>query len=400
MKIIEYKISDLIPYDKNSKKHDKTQIENVAQSIKEYGFVQPIVIDKNNVVVIGHCRLLAAKKLKMSDVPCVCVEDLTEEQVRKLRIIDNKSNESDWDFDFLNEELLDLDFSDFNFDFGIDTDADEEVEIVEDEAPEVDEDAEPISKLGEIYQLGNHRLMCGDSTSVTDVEKLMSMEKADISFTSPPYNAGTTPTEVKMGKFAKYQNDDDNKSEKDYLQFLLDFTNNAIRFSKYTFVNIQSLSNNKNALIDYLYELKSVYADTMIWDKMLSQPAMAENVLNSEFEYIHIFSEKANRAIGSKKFRGTISNILHLQKQNRNEYSKIHNATFPIELASFFVGNFAENSVLDLFGGTGTTLLASEQLNKNCYMMEFDPKYIDVIIKRWETFTGKKAILLNKGEIK
>lgn len=133
MDIKNIAVKDLIPYEKNTKKHDDVQINNVAESIKQYGFVQPIVIDKNNVVVIGHCRLLAAKKLKMADVPCVCVEDLTEEQVKALRIVDNKSNESPWDFDFLADELADLDLSDFDFDFGIDTDAEEETEIVEDE---------------------------------------------------------------------------------------------------------------------------------------------------------------------------------------------------------------------------------------------------------------------------
>lgn len=123
MKIINVKISDIKPYSKNTKKHDDVQIDNVAESIKQYGFVQPIVIDRNNVVVIGHCRLLAAKKLNMEEVPCVCVDDLTEEQVKALRIVDNKSNESPWDFDFLADELADLDLSDFDFDFGIDTDA-------------------------------------------------------------------------------------------------------------------------------------------------------------------------------------------------------------------------------------------------------------------------------------
>ena len=112
-------VKDLIPYERNTKKHDKTQINNVAESIKQYGFVQPIVIDKDNVVVIGHCRLLAAKKLKMKEVPCVCVEDLTEDQVKALRIVDNKSNESEWDFDFLADELLEIDLSAFDFDFGI-----------------------------------------------------------------------------------------------------------------------------------------------------------------------------------------------------------------------------------------------------------------------------------------
>ena len=125
MDIKNIAVKDLVPYEKNTKKHDDVQINNVAESIKKYGFVQPIVIDKNNVVVIGHCRLLAAKKLKMADVPCVCVEDLTEEQVKALRIVDNKSNESPWDFDFLADELADLDLSDFDFDFGVDTDAGE-----------------------------------------------------------------------------------------------------------------------------------------------------------------------------------------------------------------------------------------------------------------------------------
>ena len=187
MNIKNIAVKDLVPYDKNTKKHDDVQINNVAESIKQYGFVQPIVIDKNNVVVIGHCRLLAAKKLKMQEVPCVCVEDLTEEQVKALRIVDNKSNESPWDFDFLADELADLDLSDFDFDFGIDTDAEEETEIVEDEAPEVDEENEPITKLGDIWQLGRHRLVCGDSTDKETVELLMNGNKADMVFTDPPY---------------------------------------------------------------------------------------------------------------------------------------------------------------------------------------------------------------------
>ena len=172
MEIMNIKTEQLVPYDKNTKKHDKTQINNVAESIKQYGFVQPIVIDKDNVVVIGHCRLLAAKKLKMKEVPCVCVDDLTEEQVKALRIVDNKSNESEWDFDFLADELLEIDLSNFDFDFGIE-DEEEETEIVEDEAPEVDKDAYPIAKLGDIWQLGRHRLMCGDSTDKDAVQTLI-----------------------------------------------------------------------------------------------------------------------------------------------------------------------------------------------------------------------------------
>ena len=153
MNIIMKSLGEITPYEKNAKKHDETQINNVAESIRQYGFVQPIVIDKDGVIVIGHCRALSAKKLGLKEVPCVCVEDLTEEQVKALRIVDNKSNESEWDFDILPDELADLDLSNFSFDFGIDVEA-EETEVVEDEAPEVDDDAEPIAKLGDIWQLG------------------------------------------------------------------------------------------------------------------------------------------------------------------------------------------------------------------------------------------------------
>lgn len=172
MEIRQMRVRDLVPYEQNTKKHDKKQIDNVAESIRQYGFVQPIVIDKQNVVVIGHCRLLAAKQLGLKEVPCVCVEDLTDEQVRKLRIVDNKTNESEWDFDSLVLELDELDFSDFDFEFGISLD-DKQSEIVEDEAPKVDEEHEPKTKFGDIYQLGRHRLMCGDSTSLGCVQKLM-----------------------------------------------------------------------------------------------------------------------------------------------------------------------------------------------------------------------------------
>ena len=152
MKTIRKQLAEITPYANNAKKHSRQQINNVAESIKQYGFVQPIVIDRNGVIVIGHCRALAAQKLGMAEVPCVCVDDLTPEQVNALRLVDNKSNESDWDFDLLKDELPELDLSAFDFDWGITEDQTEDV--IEDEAPEVDEDAEPIAKLGDIWQLG------------------------------------------------------------------------------------------------------------------------------------------------------------------------------------------------------------------------------------------------------
>ena len=184
MNIVQRKVSELVPYSKNAKKHDKTQIANVAESISQYGFVQPIVIDKDGVIVIGHCRALAAKKLGMETVPCVCVDDLTPEQVNALRLVDNKSNESDWDMDLLADELSELDLSAFDFDWGL---PEEEQEVVEDEAPEVDEENEPISQRGDIWQLGRHRLMCGDSTKIEDIQKLAGVAKIDMLLTDPPY---------------------------------------------------------------------------------------------------------------------------------------------------------------------------------------------------------------------
>lgn len=170
MQITNRRVSELTPYAANAKKHDKRQIANVAESIKQYGFVQPIVVDRDDVIIIGHCRALAAKKLGMDEVPCIRMDDLTPEQVNALRLVDNKSNESDWDFDLLAEELPGLDLSAFDFDWGLPETAMEEV--TEDEAPEVDEESEPVTKLGDIWQLGRHRLMCGDSTSVECVQKL------------------------------------------------------------------------------------------------------------------------------------------------------------------------------------------------------------------------------------
>ena len=396
MQIVEKKLKDIKPYEKNPRKNDSA-VDAVANSIEEFGFKVPVVIDNDGVIVCGHTRYKAAKKLGIEKVPCVVADDLTDEQIKAYRLADNKVGElAEWDIDLLGEELdgiFDIDMSDFGFDLS--EDEEEETEIIEDEIPE---EVDPVAKQGDIYQLGRHRLMCGDSTSVTDVEKLMDGNIADITFTSPPYNAGTTPTEVHMNNSTKYNGNDDNKSEEDYTDFINAYLHNTLIYSQYSFMNVQSIANNKISLIDVLYHNKDVYADTIIWDKMLSQPAMAENVLNSEFEYIHVFSNKANRAIGTNKFRGTLSNIIHISKQNKNEFSNIHNATFSVEFASYFIKNFASDSVLDPFGGTGTTLIACEQLNKSAYLMELEPKYVDVIIARWEKFTGQKAVLLNGND--
>ena len=399
MKIEKISIEEIKPYDNNAKLHPPEQIEQIKKSIEEFGNNDPIAIDENNVIIEVHGRYEALKQLGFNEAHIIRLTHLNEQQKKAYILAHNKlTMNTGFDFDTLNLELdsiVDFDMSDFGFE-KLDFIDENHQEQIEDEIPNVPE--KPKAKLGDIYKLGSHRLMCGDSTNIDDIKKLMNDEIADITFTSPPYNAGKTPMESKMQRTTKYNGNDDDKTTEQYLKFLNDYLHNTMIFSKYSFMNIQSISNNKIALIELLHKNQNIYADTIIWDKMLSKPAMAENVLNSEFEYIHIFSPKGNRAIGAKPFRGTLRNIIHFQKQTKNEYNDIHNATFPLEMALHFVENFSIDSVLDPLGGTGTTLIACEKLDRKCYMMELEPRYIDVIIDRWEKSTGKTAIKIKEGE--
>jgi DNA modification methylase len=376
MIIEKKKLSELKPAPYNPRQSTEKQETQLKHSLEKFGVVEPIIYNKQTGYIVGgHFRVRELKKLGYKEIECVIV-DLNEEDERELNIRLN-ANTGEWDWSLLAEwdsEQLE--------EWGL------EVPSFATEVLEAEEDyfdttppEEPITVLGDLYEIGEHRLLCGDSTDSDQVAKLMNGEKADIAFTSPPYNAGTTPTEIKMGKKSKYANDSDNKDENEYLKLLIDFTNNSLLFCEYSFVNIQSLSGNKTALIDFLYNLKSIYADTLIWNKQNAQPAMANNVLNSQFEYVHVFSTKANRAIGTKEFRGTLSNVIDISKQSANKV-KEHNATFPIDFASFFISNFCENSIIDLFCGSGTTMVVSHQLKRKCYGMELDPKYCDVIVKR------------------
>ena len=386
------KLKDIVPYE-NNPRHNDQAVDAVKESIRQCEYIAPIIVDEDMVILAGHTRHKALKSLGKKEAEVMIVTGLTDEQKRKYRLLDNKTNElAEWDTDLLEVELEDLDFE--GYDFGFDIEQIEEPQAEEDDY--VEEDVETRCKLGDLWQLGDHRLICGDSTDVNVIERLMGGVQADIAFTSPPYNAGTTATETATGKTTKYNGNDDSMSEAEYADFLNAFIHCAITFCKYVFMNVQSIAGNKVALIDVLADNKEIYADTIIWDKQGGQPAMAHNVLNSVYEYVHIFSEKANRSIGTIDFRGTIDNILHLPPQRKNEYSSVHNATFSVEFATWFISRFAKETVLDSFGGTGTTMIACEQLNRKCFMCELDEHYCDVIIDRWEQFTGKKAVLINE----
>lgn len=402
--IKKVKVADLIPYANNSRTHSDEQVLQIASSIKEFGFLNPIIIDGENGIIAGHGRVMAAKKLGIEELPCIDASHLTEAQKKAYIIADNKlALNAGWDDSILRvefEALKELDFDLTLTGFSLDELSDFEVEEL---APEYEEDAdgevieppaEPKTKEGDVWILGKHRLMCGSSTDIDAVTKLMNGEKADIVFTSPPYNVGKTPN----GNDNKYIGYQDNQSDQDYLELLVDFTNNGLMFADYVFCNVQSVSGNKLALIDYLYKMKEVFADTMIWDKETAEPAMARRVMNSRFEYIYIFSKEANRAVGKKDFRGTVPNVFKLNSRVGKEFAKIHKATFRVELPEYFIETFCESSVIDLFGGTGTTMIASEKKGVKSYLMELDPKYCDVIINRWQTLTGKEAVLESTGD--
>lgn len=384
MEITKRRLADIVPYAANAKKRDKRQINNVAESIKQYGFVQPIVIDRDGVIVIGHCRAMAAKKLGMEEVPCVCVDDLTPEQVNALRLVDNKSNESDWDFDLLADELPGLDLSAFDFDWGLPEDTTDEV--TEDEAPEVDEESEPITKLGDIWQLGRHRLMCGDSTSVECVQKLMGGAQADLLLTDPPYGVDYTG---KTKDALKIENDA--KSDDEFIAFLQAAFEAANSVMKPGAVFYIWHADSKAYVFRMACQMTGwEVRQVLIWVKN----AMVMGRQDYQWKHepcLYGWKAGAGHLWASDRKQTT---VLEFDRPTAN---KEHPTMKPVALFDYQIKNNTKgvDIVLDLFAGSGTTVAACEQNGRNAYVMEFDPKYCDVIVKRWENLTGKKAVLLH-----
>lgn len=370
MQIINKGLNEIRPYANNPRNNDGA-VAYVANSIKEFGFKVPIVIDKDGEIVAGHTRYKAAKKLKLAEVPCIIADDLTEEQVKAFRLADNKVAEAaEWDFELLGSELdniIDIDMDDFGFDMAFGTEDD--IEAIEDDyEPELPE--EPKAKLGDVYQLGRHRLMCGDSTSITDVEKLMDSERIDMLFTDPPYNVAFNG---RSGKFDVIKNDD--LSETEFANFI-DEIINTIKVV--------------NAPIHYIWcnwnfygilQGKLDYKSCIVW---------AKNVFGMGKGYRH----QHEFCLFNGKIDDSIKNETDLW-QIKKDHNYVHPTQKPVELSFRAIGNHSGvQTVLDLFGGSGSTLIGCEQRKVRCYMMELDPKYIDVIIDRWEQFTGQKAVLV------
>lgn len=382
MQVVQIKTSALKPYDKNAKKHDKAQIDNVAQSITDFGFVQPIVVDADNVVIIGHCRLEAAKKLKLKEVPCVIADSLSPEDVRRLRLLDNKLNESDWDIDLLNDDLFGLDFDDYDIDWlgGEDTLSEEEAEPQEDDFDVEDEIEKPtMTHKGDVWQLGQHRLVCGDSTLQADVERLMNGDKAELFLTDPPYNVdyvGKTKDALKI------QNDA--MSDDDFRLFLeTAFSNASEAMSKGAAAYIFHANGKTAEFIEAFRTAGFLYKQMLIWVKNTMVLGRQDYQWKHE-PCIYGWKDGATHYFVDDRTQTTVIN------EDKPLRSELHPTMKPIKLLARLIKNSSRvgDIVLDLFGGSGSTLIACEQLNRVCYTMELDEKYCDVIVNRFIAQTG------------
>ena len=374
MNIIEKNLNDIKPYEKNPRKNDNA-VKYVANSIKKFGFKSPIVIDKNNVIVCGHTRYKASKKLGLEKVPCIVADDLTDEQIKAYRLADNKVSElAEWDIDLLGEELDDIfniDMSDFGFD--LTEEEEEETEIIEDEVPQ---EVEPVAKQGDIWQLGRHRLMCGNSLDQCDIDKLLNGSKCELTFTDPPYQLDTQGGGIFKKANSMKQIKENRVDIFDPSKLLLQSDTNIYFHNKPLI----------KAYIELAEENKQPY-DLCFYKKIGTIPNYKGHLM-TDCEYIAVIGKQdPNKGLPKEMY----SKCYVGRKDSDNElsYSK------PAELCAKYIKLYAKQNVLDLFGGSGSTLIACEQLNRNCFMMELDPHYVDVIIARWEQFTGQKAVLLN-----
>ncbi len=405
------KISELKPDQKNPRIHGKRNLDLIERSLRELGAARLIVIDEENNIIAGNGTVEGAIRIGMEDVQiidtdgtkliAVRVSGKTAEEKTRLAILDNRTAElAEWDEDVLkglNEAgVLDDMFTGKELEgMGI------KEEIVEDEVPETPKEAKTVK--GDLYELGRHRVLCGDSTNSDDVRFLMHGAKADMVFTSPQYNAGDNSLGGNKNKVdSKYENDSDAKTQKEYLDLLNGFIGAWMPFSEYLFVNIQMLAGNKVAVLEWIGLMRGSFVDVCVWVKGGGRPAMARNVFNSRFEFVFIFKNENNpkRSIDIADFHGNISNVFELNPSGKNEFSGVHAATFPVEFASHFLKLATKTKIVsDAFMGTGSTLIAAEQTNRICYGMEIEPKYCDIIVSRYCKFTGNNKIKLNGEEI-
>lgn len=384
MNIIYKKVGEITPYEKNPRKNDNA-VQYVAESIKQFGFKVPIIIDKNGVIVAGHTRLKAAIKLGLEEVPCIVADDLNEKQIAAFRLADNRVGEiSTWDFDLLDEQLADLKF-DFDFEalgFKDLLQEEEEIDVHEDDF-DVDKfvPENAISKLGDIYKLGKHTLMCGDALNKNNVNSLINEEQIELMFTDPPYELETKGGGIL--KNAKSMQEIETNKVNHFNPLLLN-----------PFCTTNIFFHNKALIKDYI-ELSEKYNlsyDLAIYKKNNVAPNYNSHLM-TDIEYIAIIGNlDPNKGFDKEMYSKCWSGSK--DEENELSYSK------PVELCSKFIQLYSKEKVLDLFGGSGSTMIACEQLGRTCYMMELDPKYCDVIVKRYIRYMGSaENCTLNDGPI-
>jgi DNA modification methylase len=384
MKIETTPIEKLIPYARNSRTHSDQQVAQVAASIREFGFTNPVLIDSEDGIIAGHGRVMAARKLGLAEVPCIRLGHLTETQKRAYIIADNKlALNSGWDEEMLGLELADLREADFDLDL-IGFDAGEieaalnPVEVTDgltdpDEVPEPPVD--PVSVLGDVWVLGNHRLMCGDSTDVLAVDKLTAKRKIDMLYCDPPYGMSLDTDYSKLKGSAKSPNAKGYKWEK-VIGDNVDFDPAPL---------IELFAETKEQFwwgADYFFECLPRGGSLLVWQK---RDKADTEMIGNDFE-ICWSKQRHKKATFWKRWVG-------FDSVERGE-KRVHPTQKPIDMHCWVFDQWgkASDTVLDLFGGSGSTLIACEKTNRHARLMELDPKYCDVIVKRWQDFTGKKAI--------
>ena len=371
MKITQKKVTELIPYVKNSRTHSDEQVAQIAASIKEFGWTNPILVDGSNGIIAGHGRLMAARKLGYKEVPTIELADLTETQKKAYIIADNRlALNAGWDNEMLTIELNDLLADGFALDI-LGFDAKELNALLEPEVVEglTDEDAvpdipdEPKTKRGDIYQLGKHRLMCGDSTFIDDVDKLMQGIYPDLVHTDPPYgmNAVSKSSVLKKNYKVDILGDDTPDVAKDAFNLIYGLYPEAKHIWWGANYYCSALPDSECWLV---------------WDKDNGQ------------------SDQTDCELAWANFRSVVRQFTKASEKT----NRVHPTQKPVVLMEWIIKRFklSAKTIADYFGGSGSTLIAAEKHGIQAFVMEFDPKFCDVIVKRWENFTGKKAILLTE----